>query len=488
MANGSCGPAQPHGERFDAIFRRICRVGDYRLKISDGIPWLHEVVGVNRMRFGLRLKLGLFAVGFVMVVLLLTGLLQVQAEREVHLEALRVWSTTLLQSFAIPCTLAIADADVPTLDRHVAQLAETAKGAELLYVAVLDHQGQIMTYVSSGALGREYADAFSETAVQSPGPMHRYGTVGGRPSLEIAVPVVSGLRWGTLLAGLGLGHIKAAVAERRERVLLTSIGVSSGTALIVYLTLSFFVIGPVSRMRELVRRFGEGRLEARLALKQRDEIGDLAGQLDHMASRIIENASSFEALAGQRGAELAETNAKLAAANGQLKRLARTDALTGLYNRQLFMEQLKLEVLRGERRPNHLAVILIDVDHFKAYNDTHGHDAGDALLQRLTGVLELNLRATDVIGRYGGEEFIVILLDTHPSEGFATAKKLQQAVETQHLPLEATQPNGKLTVSIGVSFFPQDSRDSSELIEYAECALRHSKELGRNCVTRFSDL
>ena len=102
----------------------------------------------------------------------------------------------------------------------------------------------------------------------------------------------------------------------------------------------------------------------------------------------------------------------------------------------------------------------MDVDHFKTYNDTNGHPAGDELLQRLSALLEINLRATDVLARYGGEEFIVLLLDTGPEEGYATASKLQQVVATQPLPLETSQPGGKLTISVGIAFFPQDATAS----------------------------
>jgi diguanylate cyclase (GGDEF)-like protein len=106
----------------------------------------------------------------------------------------------------------------------------------------------------------------------------------------------------------------------------------------------------------------------------------------------------------------------------------------------------------------------------------------------MAALLSLNLRGTDVVARYGGEEFVVLLLDTGADEGFATANKLQQVVEAQPFPREETQPHGKLTISVGVAFYPHDSRDGRKLIDYADRALYKSKERGRNTVTRWADV
>jgi len=283
-------------------------------------------------------------------------------------------------------------------------------------------------------------------------------------------------------------RMEHSLAQRQTRLLLTGIGVSLGAAAIAYLMLSFLVIRPLFRMRDMARRFGSGRLESRVDLNQKDEMGQLAQQLNAMAEQIQGYTGSLENLVEERTAELAEMNDKLVAANKQLERLARTDALTGLYNRRYFMEQLNFEIRRGQRTPHEFAVIMMDMDQFKHYNDTNGHTAGDELLQRIAALFEINLRATDVVGRYGGEEFIVLLLDTRPNEGFATAEKLRSVVEAQPMPFEENQPSGKVTVSVGISFYPQDSKDGRQLIELADQALYESKRRGRNLVTRYADL
>jgi diguanylate cyclase (GGDEF)-like protein len=275
---------------------------------------------------------------------------------------------------------------------------------------------------------------------------------------------------------------------RRWRVFIFAVGIVGGVGLIAFLMLHAFVLKPIVKMQRMTERVSRGELKARNDIVSGDEIGQLASQLNAMAQRIESYTVALEGAVEARTSQLEQTNAQLVEANKQLERLAKTDALTGLYNRRQFMEQLDFEIRRGARNPHQFALILLDVDYFKKYNDTHGHSAGDELLQRMAALLSLNLRGTDLVARYGGEEFVVLLLDTGADEGYATAHKLQQVVAAQPFPREETQPNGKLTVSVGVSFYPHDSRDGRRLIDYADRALYKSKERGRNTVTRWSDV
>lgn len=436
---------------------------------------------------GLRAKLGLYVVLFVGAVLALVGYLRASAERDIYLEEMLIRGTTLLRSFAIPCAVAIANNDTPTLDNYVVQFAEAAKELDLRYMVVLDFEGRVAAHTEPGEFGKLYTDPFTMAASGNAGSVNQLTGSDDGPLLEIAVPLIAGLRWGTLRAGFTLTKMERALARRQTRGILTGIGVSLGAAALAYLLLSLLVVRPVLRMRDMARRFGSGSLDVRVDLHQKDEMGHLAQQLNAMASQIQGYTGGLEKLVDERTAELAETNDKLVAANKQLRRLARTDELTGLYNRRHFMEQLQFEIRRGQRTEHQFTVIMLDVDHFKHFNDTNGHTAGDELLQRLAALLEINLRGTDVVARYGGEEFIILLLDTGPKEGYGTAVKLQQVVAAQPLPLEESQPGGVLTVSVGVAFYPQNSRDSRELIELADQALYQSKAKGRNCVTRYGE-
>ena len=437
---------------------------------------------------GLRLKLGLYVVGFVFVVLVLVGLAQVRAERQIYLEEMENRGLALLRSFAVPCAIAMANNDITTLDNYVVQFAETAFSLDLEYIAALDYDGKVVAHTSPGEYGKVYAGEFSSAALQSETPVTQLGPGDTEPILRVAVPVVSGLRWGTLEAGFSLDTVERTIARNRNRTLITSVAISLGVAVIVYFVLSLLAIRPVINMQGMARRFGGGDLDARVALTSADEMGELASQLNGMAQQIQDYTHSLENLVQERTRELADANARLIEANRQLDRLAKTDPLTGLYNRRYFMEQLEFEIRRGARSRRQFTLVILDVDHFKNYNDTNGHTAGDQLLQRLATLLELNLRSIDLVVRYGGEEFVVLMLDTAPEEGLATARKLQQVVSAESFPFEGSQPNGELTISVGVAFYPRDSRDALSLIECADRALYFAKDSGRNVVKCWDDV
>jgi len=432
---------------------------------------------------GLRLKLALYVVLFVGTVLGLVGYLRAKAERDLHVNEMEARGITLLRSFAIPCGVSMANNDMPTLDNYISQFARESKTMDLRYMAVLDFQGRVAAHTRSGEFGKVYTDPFTTAAIQSEDTLTRIINDNGEPVLEISVPMVSGLRWGTLRAGFNLVAMERTLARREVRLVLTGIAVSLGAVAIAYLALSFLVIRPVLSMSQMARRFGEGMLETRVKEGGSDEMGELGRQLNNMATQIQNYTGSLEKLVDERTAELAKTNEQLQTANRQLDRLARTDSLTGLYNRRHFMEEMEFELRRAQRTPHQFALIMLDVDYFKHYNDTNGHTAGDDLLVRLANLLEVNTRSTDLVARYGGEEFIIMLLDTAPEDGIATANKLRAVVANQSFPNEERQPDGRLTVSVGVSFFPQDAHDANTLIDLADQALYRSKARGRDQVS-----
>lgn len=178
---------------------------------------------------------------------------------------------------------------------------------------------------------------------------------------------------------------------------------------------------------------------------------------------------------------LAESNEKLVRANEQLRRHARIDALTGLDNRRSFDEELRrrLDLVRDTARP--LALLLIDVDHFKRFNDTHGHQAGDRCLQVVGELLRASIRDADALAaRYGGEEFAVLLQGTHAEHPASFAEELRARVAQLLLPLEEGR-SANLTVSIGVTV-AGSSDDEHSLVNRADRHLYVAKEAGRNCV------
>jgi diguanylate cyclase (GGDEF)-like protein len=161
---------------------------------------------------------------------------------------------------------------------------------------------------------------------------------------------------------------------------------------------------------------------------------------------------------------------------------AYTDHLTGLRNYRFFVEQLNHEVLRADQYDYPLSLIMLDVDHFKHFNDRNGHEAGNEILQRIGGIIRGTLRKVDVGARYGGEEFAIVLPSTPKTGAHLAAERLRVAIETHDFPHAAHQPLGKLTASLGVATYPADARIATEFVEQTDRALYLAKANGRNRV------
>jgi diguanylate cyclase (GGDEF)-like protein len=154
-----------------------------------------------------------------------------------------------------------------------------------------------------------------------------------------------------------------------------------------------------------------------------------------------------------------------------------TDHLTGLANRRRFERQLEREVSRTRRFERPFCLLVLDIDHFKLVNDTHGHDAGDDVIRRLGNVLQAGTRGIDTAARIGGEEFAIILTETDFAHGLEVAERLRASVSEMQSPVA-----GRITVSIGLAEFNTDARDARELFNSADAALYEAKRQGRDRV------
>jgi diguanylate cyclase (GGDEF)-like protein len=167
----------------------------------------------------------------------------------------------------------------------------------------------------------------------------------------------------------------------------------------------------------------------------------------------------------------------------EIKRLTVVDGLTGVFNRRKFDMDLKDAVNEAIRYIKSLSLLMIDIDHFKKYNDFHGHQMGDMILRKIGRVFIENKRTTDRIYRYGGEEFSVICRETNKENARVFAERLREVVSNGKFEgEEKVKPNGNLTISIGVANFPFDATKIIDLIKYADDALYRAKEGGRNKV------
>jgi diguanylate cyclase (GGDEF)-like protein len=177
--------------------------------------------------------------------------------------------------------------------------------------------------------------------------------------------------------------------------------------------------------------------------------------------------------------ERLKTNAEeLEKLNARLRDQANRDGLTGLYNHRYFRERLEKEINSNPGGP--LSLVFMDIDHFKRYNDNHGHLAGDTLLKTLADVLRQHTDKHGQAARYGGEEFVVLLPECDKDAAEALGETLRTAIEKYPFFGREEQPQGRVTLSLGVASFPEDGQNGTTVIDHADQALYEAKRQGRN--------
>lgn len=182
---------------------------------------------------------------------------------------------------------------------------------------------------------------------------------------------------------------------------------------------------------------------------------------------------------------LAIENAKLYT---KARELSVKDELTGLYNRRHFQTVLQIEWKRAVRFHRSLSLLMVDVDHFKKYNDTFGHLHGDKVLREMANLLRKSIREIDTVARFGGEEFIILLPDTDKKGALAVGEKLRKLVESNRFMDSASQSITPITISVGIASYPDDVREQDDLIDHADIALYDAKDSGRNKVICYPQL
>ena len=221
---------------------------------------------------------------------------------------------------------------------------------------------------------------------------------------------------------------------------------------------------PAEQLRKGAHQIAEGNLQHRIAINTADEFQELANDFNAMGEKLLERTLKHQEAARK------------------LEELSVKDELTSLYNRRYFNSKWEEELNRARRNNTELALLLLDMDDFKKYNDTHGHQAGDGLLRSVGAFLHDHLRRTDFACRYGGEEFAVIMPDAGKERAALVAEKLRSAIQDHVFPGEKTQPLGDVTITIGISSYPADSTELADLIKKADDALYEAKNRGKNRV------
>lgn len=251
---------------------------------------------------------------------------------------------------------------------------------------------------------------------------------------------------------------RSKVERQLENVRFIGIVSLAAAFLFSILIASFFirnVVAPLQVVEMGAEKFGEGDFHHRLDIDSGNELGKLATTFNSMADKLEE--------------------------------IATRDSLTGLLNKKEILRILAAELKRAQRHAASVSVMMLDLDYFKAINDTYGHQAGDTVLRTAAELIEKHVRGIDYVGRYGGEEILIVLPTTSETESVEIAERIRRSLETTPIAVSESEYKN-LTVSIGVAIFPADGETETTLLSRADQALYQAKGAGRNQVRRYSSV
>jgi len=279
-----------------------------------------------------------------------------------------------------------------------------------------------------------------------------------------ALRTVPEIEWG-VVAEKDRATAYSAIVRLRNVTLTLISAVLLAIGLAAYL-LGLTIVRPLGRLTQGAAKVAGGDLDVDLPIHGRSEVSYMTTVFNEMVARLRRFRDENVAI-----------NQELRERNDELRRLSITDSLTGLYNRTQLPELLDKELARSQRHQHSFSILMMDIDHFKRFNDTHGHQAGDDLLREFAGTLKSSLRSCDLAARYGGEEFLILLTETEPEGARTFAEKLRSSVEE-------IRSHGRtaVTVSIGIASFPDNGDDVESIIREADAALYDCKRQGRNRV------
>jgi len=336
--------------------------------------------------------------------------------------------------------------------RSVADILQRLAPADSGDVYLMNDQARLIlrSRSSSAELMRtKLPPATAQALIDREGTIVQYKRADGRDVVG-TLRRVPALRWAAVV------EMPRAEAVRRSGGSEGGIGVTlllllAGAGLVAYVGL--LMVRPIERLAGAAAKVAAGDLSVEIPSAGRGEAGTLTQVFKNLVTRLRERE-------GQ----------------GELERLSVTDALTGLYNRRHLMGTLANEVQRSRRLRRTFSVLLADVDHFKQYNDTHGHLGGDAALVKVAEILRKMTRGVDSVARYGGEEFLVMLIEAPIATAAAVGERIRARVAAEEF------GGGTMTVSVGAAEYPTHGDTPEELIASADAAMYQAKGEGRDRV------
>ncbi|WP_459945434.1 sensor domain-containing diguanylate cyclase [Desulfocastanea catecholica] len=340
-----------------------------------------------------------------------------------------------------------------------ASRSKTDKGMNSETIILLKKDGRYILSTASPENHKETTSAPAQVLDLFKNPHHLHDFVDDRNVRVVGLAIsFDDLPWGLLIAE-NYDNVFADLIQARNQIILITLFLTiiiGGTASII----TSQIIIPLKSLTNGVLRVAGGDLDVSVNIHRNDELGIVTRMFNQMVCRLKKNRAA-------------------------LVQLATTDPLTKLANRKQIMEDLATNFEHYRRYSSEFSILMIDIDYFKTVNDTHGHLAGDAILVQLAGILKETLRIVDSAGRYGGEEFLVILGETGIHEGLQTAERIRQAVD-QHV-FTCEDVSLHITISIGLTGVVAEDKNGISLIDRADKALYAAKAAGRNRIFLASD-
>lgn len=354
----------------------------------------------------------------------------------------------------------VAVLDLHTLQPHLKSATNSPQGDILL----LDQDGRIL--VSSRPdtdklqLDRSLLQKLRAQSGESlvfPGITHR--EVIGLAEVSTDLPL-------TIVAERDRAEVYSAWIALRN-MFLTLVGALIMVVAAVAFQMGRSIVGPLQRLIDAADRIAVGNLEVRLTAARNDELGHLTQVFNQMADRLRHSH-----------AEIMAANQAMQQQNQVLEMLSITDSLTGLYNRSKLDAILSDQLARFKRTQREFTLLMMDIDHFKSLNDTYGHITGDEILAAVACILVQSIRSIDFAARYGGDEFIIILVETSADQALKTAERIRSQVENMRYSFRDSTIS--VTVSIGIVQCQSDDMTATAVFARADSALYEAKRAGRN--------
>lgn len=429
------------------------------------------------IRLGFRFRLLLAAVLPAMLLASVLVAMSVYWTRTVLESALRQRVEAMASQLATSAEFQLFSGDIATMRALVDSLAQGKN--DVVGISIIDQTGNV--WVRRGV----------DTAVTGLSDVPTWSSGQHGKDMQLVFPiavtqlVIDDIGLASAGGGRGarpLGHVVLAVSldslnRERNRMLMMSllalaVAVLTGGGLAFLLARS--VTDPIGRLITMVERIGRGELHARADLGYNNVLYPLVRGINEMAENVAMTQEELQSRIEVATREL--TTQKHAA-----EREARIDPLTGLNNRRAFLEHAEREVCRASRYSSSIALIMLDIDHFKVINDSHGHPVGDRVLVDLSAVLLESMREVDIVGRLGGEEFAILMPDTDLDAATQAAERLRQEIMAMRVVLDGPDVI-HCTASLGVSSFLHGGGSIHDLLVRADRALYRAKQMGRNRV------